>query len=341
MENNSKNSRLASIAIMISTFLVIIVIIFIGFKKCVLENKCKSPNRSFETVIKAEDNKDGLHIESNKVMYSIYYKVPDKAGLINSEKEEFFNIDTTIENFENLSNGLESPFFVCNNQHNRMNRKVIYVVLDISKSVVNDIGNGYDGYFDQVASIIHTILSKEVLHPEDEIRIRFLGTNKDKVKNIDFTGPSFKYEISKNGVQKKNTLTLLSYSNEPLTKCDNNDSVVSVQGLIEKISDAYNQRKTTPDNNTYITSLLEKLSNEIILEKDNFKSVSYIIFTDGISDDGYSKCDSFSAEQCGEGFKELNMNNDPSNKVYLIWVSDSQKKEIFRRIFSGMLINFQ
>ena len=103
----------------------------------------------------------------------------------------------------------------------------------------------------------------------------------------------------------------------------------------------YNQRKTTPDNNTYIASLLEKLSNEIILEKDNFKSVSYIIFTDGISDDGYAKCDHFSAEQCGEGFKELNMNNDPSNKVYLIWVLDSQKNEIFRRIFSGMLINFQ
>lgn len=340
MSNSKKNQNLISTLIIVCVLFGVLFVIFIGVKKCFIDNVCESSSSTFENIIKAENNKNGLHIENDKNIYTIYYKVPSIKSPTN-QVEEFFNIDTGKENFKNLSEDLPSPFFTCNNQQNRINRKIIYVILDISKSVVNDIGNGYEGYFDQVASIIHTTLNKEVLHPEDEIRIRFLGTNKDKVRNIDFTGPQFKYLISKNDVQKKNTLKLLSYSNDPMTKCDNTDSVISVEDLIQKISTEYNQRKLTPDNLTNITELLEKISSEVDLEKDNFKSVSYIVFTDGISDDGYAGCRDNLAEHCGTNLRGLNMNNDTANRAYLIWVKDRGIQETFRRLFNGILINFQ
>lgn len=289
--------------------------------------------RNFTTIIKADKKITGLRVENNKNIYSIYYRIPSDTSSETSATEEFFKVDGNIDN--NFTKNPESPFFSCDS---RENRKLIYIVLDISGSVVNGIGQGY---FDQVISKIRNILSSEVLQPGDQIRIRFMGTNNEMVENIDFTGPQFSYDPSKNSVQRKNIINLLSYSDKPLTKCQDNANIVSLHDLSEKLRIEYDKRKQNPDQESNISNLLENISSEVSIGKDRFKSVSYILFTDGDSTDGYAGCGPNSAEECGKNIKELNMKNESSNKVYLIWVKDKNRQEIFRRLFKNMSINFQ
>ena len=289
--------------------------------------------KSYTTIIKTNEKIVGLHVGNQGNTYSIYYRIPSDSPSGIEATEEFFQIDTNLDN--NFKEDLESPFFSCDN---RVNRKLLYIVLDISGSVVNGIGQDY---FNQVISKIRTILSSEILKPGDQIRIRFMGTNNEMVENLDFTGPQFNYDLSKNSVQRKNIINLLGYSDKPLTKCQDNANIVSLRDLSEKLRFEYDKRKQNPDQESNISNLLENISSEVSIEKDRFKSVSYIIFTDGDSTDGYAGCDSNPAEECGKNIKELNMKNESLNKVYLIWVKDKNKQEIFRRLFNNITVNFQ
>ena len=290
------------------------------------------PKLPYAAVIEAKDSKDGVHVDNKNDKSTVYYRV---AGSSADGSEEFFVVDTPDGAFSDMKSGLDSPFFDC---ADRTDRKMVYIILDISKSVVDSAGGKY---FEQVASTIENIIDTEGLQPGDQIRLRFMGTNNDRLESLDFTGPHFEYDIAKNSVQKKDILTLLSISSDPITKCKSNDSVTSVQDLTQKIETAYEQRKENPDMESNISGLLAKIASEVSLEKTKFQSVRYIMFTDGDSTDGYDSCDTQLADQCGQDLKDLDMNNNPDNKAYVIWVKGTPKQDIIRRMFDGITINFQ
>ena len=329
MDSLQKNKR--SIIILIVSA-VLVTVVLIGGGVWLVMYPPQSQSKPYENIIKVVEPKDGLRVETNGDTSSIYYRIPNIDG---TYTEEFFNINAAHV-LEDEQLDLESPFFSC---QKRGENKIMYIILDISGSVVDGIG---DDYFDQVISKIYTILSTDVMKPGDQIRIRFLGTNYDSVRNIDFTGPRFRYDATKrNPVQKKNTLNLTGYSYEPLTKCQGVENLMSLKDLTEKINVEYTNRKTSPDKESNISGLLQNISSEVVLEKDRFQSIRYIVFTDGDSTDGYSGCDTSTTSECKEYLKDLNLNNNPSNKAYVIWVKDSDTQELFRRLFDTISINFQ
>lgn len=325
-QNQNANNK-GGYLIMAIAGVVLLAVIFGGL--FMVQKSINKPKVAYASVIQSKDEKDGLHIDNKENKSIVYYRVPG------SDTEEFFVVATPDGAFSTLQSGLDSPFFDC---ADRSGKKLVYIILDISQSVVNSAGGKY---FEQVASTIQNVIDSEGLQPGDQIRVRFLGANNDKLESLDFTGPRFKYEISKNNVQKKDFLTLVGISDEPITRCKNNDAVTSVQDLTHKIEVAYDQRKETPDPETNITGLLKRIASEVSLEKDKFASVRYVLFTDGDSTDGYDACDAYLASDCGQGLKDLDMNKSSDNRAYVIWVNGDQKQEIFRRMFDGISINFQ
>ncbi|MDB4984689.1 MAG: hypothetical protein JWM20_868 [Patescibacteria group bacterium] len=333
MEKNNKKSSLGKIvAIMFfSGFVLLIGCLVLGFKYVCRHEACSiSSQKPYVVSIKTEEGK-GVHVENKGSIFSIFYKVQNGNG----PAEDFFNVDTSKFAIQDLSVDLESPFFSCSQ---RREKKIIYVILDVSKSVVQSAG---EDYFSRVTSTIQNILASDSLEPGDQIRIRFMGNNNDALDNLDFTGPRFKYSVQKNSVQKKITLTLTDYSRDHLTKCQNTSGAISLEDVIGHIQSSYEKRIQTPDNTTNISGLLKQISNEVSLEQERFESVRYIIFTDGDSTDEYDGCDYLSADKCGTDIKSLNLNHDLSNRAYVIWVKDSWTQGVFRKLFDGMSVNFQ
>ncbi len=282
-------------------------------------------------------------IESDqKISESLYVKKDsDSLYTISVKKffadkkyiEESFKIDTKMDKLDSIIDKTYSPFFDCTK---RSNRKIIYVVLDVSGSYPKD----------KVLTQIETILRDKDIQPGDQVRVRFLGTKNDDVRTIDFIGPSFTYKINPNDVQNKTTLVLTGYSfDSNFQGCDSdpNTQVAKSRGdLLDNITGLYDKRKATSDNQTNIPDLLTKVSNEMASIKgdDKFKSVMYIVLTDGESTSGYLGCNTLSADQCGEELKGLSINNE-LDRAYIVGLN-SGKEEIFRKLFNSIkLIYFQ
>jgi hypothetical protein len=290
-----------------------------------------SPKESlYKNTIKNDNQIAGLSVVNNDELYTIKYLIND------GKTEEYFKIKADEININNIGNHNYSPFFSCSE---RNNNKIIYIILDVSGSVIDNYST------DRTIEKIQTILGDNI-KPGDQVRIRFLGSkdDNDNEYNIDFIGPSFTYEISKNTRLKENKLNLLNYSEgKTPPNCNNINAATSIWGLIKEIKSEYNQRKEKKDNYTNIVYTLEKITEEVKINNIGFSSIMYILFTDGIqTDGGYDSCDINSAEECGLSIRGLRSDTDENkDEVIVIGIKSSELKKIFTKLFYNIKISFQ
>jgi len=325
-----KNEKKLNSGLLITGITILILALLIGALFFI------SQNFTQESILEYEINEELENLTTNKNedgSFTIKYLIGEGSS------EEYFTISKEkLEYIFKHNIKSESPFFDCSIRHFN---KIIYIVLDVSGSVIDEYS------IDNAVEKIHTILGENA-HPGDQIRIRFIGSDNhdDREYNIDFTGPKFNdYQLYENKRLNKNTIILENYSEEKMPNCNRTIAVSTIKNAVEEIESIYKERIKNKDDYTNIINTIKSISSEVKIESEKneparFKSVLYVIFTDGKqTKGGYADCDTKPANSCGDGLKELKMSN--SDEVIVIGIKSSEIKEIFTKLFDNIKINFK
>lgn len=300
-------------------------------------SKFNEDNQNLPFVI---ENKDGT--------FTVTYLANEPKDSNDKNINESFIFSSDNINIENIKKNSKSPnsqeliadfyspFLSCNSE----NLNLFYIVLDISKSVSDSIGQ--DKYIKELENKLTDILVNEKLKPGDELRIRFLGKNNKENQNYIFVGPNVTYNYSLNSVKKTHNIQLLNqYQDDDEIVCGGKPSLPSKFKLVQLLNSEYTQKLKNPEYMTNVSEVFSRISEELKVDKklNKFKKVNYIVFTDGDSTDGFSGCDQdIKNQSCFKTFNGMNIAKE--DNAYIIWLLP-QYRDIFRNIFSNVNVYFE
>jgi len=328
-------------------FIFIFIALFIG--AIYLAWKFIQPN---------ENNENNVHVDRLEIK-SINSKSLEIEKKDTDNYIIKYSLDNTNESFKINISGKDgeaikkvkpetySPFYNC---QDRENRKMIYILLDVSGSMkekfINSDNESVDINNQPGIKKIEKYLHSNNLQPGDIISLQFLGLGKKNSYDIDFIGPNIKYdEPKKNNTMGKTTLNItgidLTTTTNTCSDFNIDKNAYTRKQLIDEIKTQYNLQEA--EAYTAIGKSIKDISNDTKMNRDKFSSFVYIIFTDGQATippnytqvDKYANCDSNyesdqqSCRQNTSGFKE-------DDKAYIIGIENEAYQSYFSNIFSNI-----